>query len=47
MAKVKPARKKPKLAATRPGGVGCVILIFIALALFMFFLYFVLKNANG
>jgi hypothetical protein len=47
MGKVKPVRKKPKKALARPGGVGCIILVFAAMALFMFFLYFVLKNANG
>jgi hypothetical protein len=47
VAKVKPVRKKAKAPATRPGGVPCIILVFSAIALFMFFLYFVLKHANG
>jgi hypothetical protein len=47
VAKVKPVRKKAKAPAARPGGVGCIVLLAIAFALFMFFLYFVLKHANG
>lgn len=47
MAKFKPVRGKPKRAATRPGGLPCVILVLSAMVLFMFFVYFVMKYANG
>jgi len=47
MAKLKPARGKPKGQKLRPEGVSCLVLVFALLALAMFFIYFVLKNANG
>jgi hypothetical protein len=47
MAKLKPVKGKAKGPRTRPEGVSCVILLLSAFVLFLFFLYFVLKNANG
>jgi len=47
MAKLKPAKGKGKGPRTRPEGVSCVVLLLSAFVLFMFFIYFVMKNANG
>jgi hypothetical protein len=47
MAKLKLAKGPRKSAPKNPMGISCVILVFSAMALVMFFLYFVLKNANG
>jgi hypothetical protein len=48
VAKIKPARKKPKsVPALTQGGVSCLILIVSGMALVLFFLYFALKYANG
>ena len=47
MAKLKLAKGKRKGPRTRPEGISCVILLFSAFVLAMFFLYFVMKNANG
>jgi hypothetical protein len=44
MAKFKPVRKKPKPPAAA-GGLPCVILVIAGMALFMLFLYFVMKNS--
>jgi hypothetical protein len=48
MAKFKPAAKRKN----RPGGppqstVSCVILLVAGILVFMLFLFFILKNANG
>ncbi len=47
MAKLKPAKGKSKGPRTRPEGISCVILLLLAFVLVMFFLYFVMKYANG
>jgi hypothetical protein len=47
MAKVKPARGKSKRPRMRPEGISCLILIVSGFVLVMFFLYFVMRNANG
>ncbi len=47
MAKFKPVKAKRKSAAAPRGGLPCVILIASGIALVLFFLYFVMKNANG
>ena len=48
MAKFKPAKAKSKSAsATLRGGLPCIVLLVSGLALVLFFLYFVMKNANG
>lgn len=48
MAKLRPAKGKGRKAQrAAPQGVSCIILVVAGLALVMFFLYFVMKNANG
>jgi hypothetical protein len=47
MAKFKPVRPKTKTAPAPQGGLPCVILVFLGLALVGFFLYFVMKYAAG
>ncbi|HEY1338856.1 MAG TPA: hypothetical protein VGF59_15175 [Bryobacteraceae bacterium] len=47
MAKFKPARPKSKKPAAPKAGVPCVILVIAGMFLVMFFLYYVMKNANG
>lgn len=47
MAKFKPIRAKSKSSAAPKGGLPCVILIASGFVLVLFFLYFVMKYANG
>jgi uncharacterized membrane protein YukC len=47
VAKIRPIRNRKKPRATKPGGIGCVVVLCLAFTLFMFFLYYVLKHANG
>ncbi len=47
MAKFKPYKGKPTKRPTPPGGISCLILVISAMFLVMFFLYYVMKNANG
>jgi hypothetical protein len=47
MAKFKPVRPKPKRGPAPQGALGCVILILLAMAGVMVFMYFVMRNANG
>jgi hypothetical protein len=51
MAKFKPYKGKGKGKSTKqpmsPGGLSCLILVISAMFLVMFFLYIVMKNANG
>ncbi|MBS1854308.1 MAG: hypothetical protein JST11_03000 [Acidobacteria bacterium] len=47
MAKFKPVRPKAKRGPAPQGAVGCVILILLAMAGVMVFMYFVMRNANG
>ncbi len=47
MAKVKPVRAKSKGTRMRPEGVSCIVLLISGFVLFSFFIYFVLKHANG
>ena len=48
MAKFKPVRgKKAKAVGPPQGAVTCVVLVIAGMLLVMFFLYFVMKNANG
>jgi hypothetical protein len=48
MAKFKPARgRKPKAPLVPAAGLPCVILLISGVLLAIFFVYFVLKNANG
>ena len=48
MAKFKPVRgRKGKPVGPPQGAVSCVILVVAGMLLVMFFMYFVMKNANG
>jgi hypothetical protein len=47
MQKFKPARGKKSASKAPPGGLPCAILIIAGVLLVMFFMYFVLRNANG
>jgi len=48
MAKFKPVKAKSKSASAVPrGGLPCVIMVALGIGLLLFFLYFVMKNANG
>jgi hypothetical protein len=47
MAKFKPFKGKRKSAPVPAGAVPCVILVIGAMALVMFLLYLVMRNANG
>jgi hypothetical protein len=48
MAKFKPVRgKKGKAVGPPQGAVSCVVLVIAGMLLVMFFMYFVMKNANG
>jgi hypothetical protein len=47
MAKFKPVRPKTRRTSAPQGAVGCVILILLAMAGVMLFMYFVMRNANG
>jgi len=47
MAKFKPVRPKAKKGPVPQGALGCVILILLAMAGVMLFMYFVMRNANG
>ncbi|HMD71307.1 MAG TPA: hypothetical protein VKF41_08185 [Bryobacteraceae bacterium] len=47
MAKFKPAKGKRKKPPVPQGGLPCVIVVITALALVLFFVYLVMKYANG
>ena len=47
MAKFKPFKGKAKTRTAPQGGISCLILVISAMFLVMFFLYYVMKNANG
>jgi hypothetical protein len=47
MAKFKPFKGKAKSQPAPQGGISCLILVISAMFLVMFFLYYVMKNANG
>jgi hypothetical protein len=47
MAKFRPFKGKRKSAPPPAGAVPCVILVIGAMALVMFLLFLVMKNANG
>ena len=47
MAKFKPVKPKSKNATAPAGGLPCVILLASGFVLVLFFLYFVMKYANG
>jgi hypothetical protein len=47
MAKFKPVRAKARKGPAPQGAIGCVVLILLAMVGMMFFLYFVMRNANG
>jgi len=47
MAKFRPFKGKRKSASAPAGAVPCVDLVIGAMALVMFLLYLVMKNANG
>jgi hypothetical protein len=47
MAKFKPARGRKTGSRPPQGALSCVVLIVAGMLLVMFFLYFVMKNANG
>ena len=47
MAKFRPFKGKRKSASAPAGAVPCVVLVIGAMALVMFLLYLVMKNANG
>jgi len=47
MAKFKPVGAKKKAAPVPPGGLPCVILVIVGIALIMLFLYYALSHANG
>jgi hypothetical protein len=47
MAKFKPFKGKAKNRPAPQGGISCLILVISAMFLVMFFLYYVMKNANG
>jgi hypothetical protein len=47
MAKFKPFKGKAKSRPAPQGGISCLILLISVMFLVMFFLYYVMKNANG
>jgi len=47
VAKFKPYKGKSTKHAMTPGGISCLVLVISAMLLVMFFLYYVMKNANG
>jgi hypothetical protein len=48
MAKFKPVRpRKGKSASAPQGAIPCVVLVITGILLIMFFMYYVMKNANG
>jgi len=47
MGKFKPARGKKAKSSAPPAGLPCVIMLITGMFLVMFFLYFVMRNANG
>jgi hypothetical protein len=47
MAKFKPAKGKRKAPPVPKGGLPCVILVISAMALLLFFVFLVMKYANG
>ncbi|HZT34013.1 MAG TPA: hypothetical protein VFA33_29245 [Bryobacteraceae bacterium] len=46
MAKFKPAGKKAKSSAAPAGGIPCLILLFLAMALVILFLVYFMKYAS-
>jgi hypothetical protein len=47
VAKFKPYKGKAASRPAPPGGIACLVLVISVMFLVMFFLYYVMKNANG